>query len=133
MSATPSDNPAERAMITTLRVWFTWPLSGAAALLLASLFKTKLGISGGISQTCFLASYVAIRFRSRRFATPCCSGQRRRSEQKREGLPRFHRLSHGLFGPFDLGSGEPYLPFGHGPEFLNQPLFVPHGTILELC
>lgn len=49
-------------MITTLRVWFTWPLSGAAALLLASLFKTKLGISGGSSQTCFLASYVAIAF-----------------------------------------------------------------------
>ncbi len=49
-------------MITTLRVWFTWPLSGAALLLLASLFKTKLGISGGISQTCFLVTYVAIAY-----------------------------------------------------------------------
>lgn len=62
MSTTPSDNPAERAMITTLRVWFTLPLSGAALLLLASLLKTKLGIFGGISQMCFFVLYVANAF-----------------------------------------------------------------------
>lgn len=57
MSARPSNHPAERAMITTLRVWFTWPLSGAALLLLASLFKTKLGISGDLSLISFLAVF----------------------------------------------------------------------------
>ncbi|MES2737857.1 MAG: hypothetical protein V4672_16155 [Verrucomicrobiota bacterium] len=57
MSNTLSDNPAERAMITTLRVWFTWPLSGAALLVIVSLFQIKLGISGDLSLISFLAVF----------------------------------------------------------------------------
>lgn len=53
MNATLSDNPAERAMITTLRVWFLWPLACFVFAVAASPFGTQIRIANSWSQWLF--------------------------------------------------------------------------------
>lgn len=53
MSTTPSDNPAERAMILSIRLWFLWPLTCFVLAMAVSPFGPQIRVANSWSQWLF--------------------------------------------------------------------------------